>query len=169
MLNRVLLGFGSVLGIAALVALGVFLHSRAEHNAYKNAYNQGHKDAYAEVERVQLRQALKDATLAATIRGNTDAQIGIVGRNTSAMLVHGPGKAVCPGNGITAASASGYNATGGATDAAVAGLLDAERRELIAVPFVGATAFAEQCDANRLEVIAWRTQHEQSGTPNGAH
>jgi hypothetical protein len=76
------------------------------------------------------------------------------------MRVHGPGKAVCSGSIPATPAASGHVEASRPADASVAKVPYPEWATLAAVPFNDATGFAEQCDANRAEVIAWRTQYE---------
>jgi hypothetical protein len=57
-------------------------------------------------------------------------------------------------------AASGPVAASRPADAPMAKVPYPEWATLAAVPFDDTTAFAEQCDANRAEVISWRAQRE---------
>jgi hypothetical protein len=157
-MNRVLMGFGTVLGIAALFALGVYFHTRAVSKYGDERFEAGKAEAYAAVASHAQKVGEQAAALAAKIREHTDADIRNITADANALRLHGPGKAVCTGSGTPAPATSGHIAPGGTADTPVADMYSEQRPALVGLPFADALSFAEQCDANRAEVIAWRTQ-----------
>jgi hypothetical protein len=72
-LNRVLFGLGAVFGIAALVGVLIFVHTRAVSKYGNERYEAGKADAYAAVEHKAHEQELKDNARAAQLRERNDA------------------------------------------------------------------------------------------------
>jgi hypothetical protein len=72
-LNRVLFGLGAVFGIAALVGVLIFVHTRAVSKYGKERYAAGQADAYAAVEHKAHEIELKANALAAQLRERNDA------------------------------------------------------------------------------------------------
>jgi hypothetical protein len=125
-----------------------------------NATQAGQADAYAAVEHKAHEQELKDNARAAQLRERNDADNRNITADADDVRVRGPGKAVCPGSVNPAPAASGPVAASRPADAPMAKVPYPEWATLAAVPFNDTTAFAEQCDANRAEVISWRAQRE---------
>jgi hypothetical protein len=159
-MNRVLFGLGTVLGVAALIGVLIFVHTRAVSNYGNERYNAGKSDAYAAVEHKAHELEIKANALAAQLRERNDADNRAITADASALRVHGPGKAVCPGSTAATPATSGHVEASRPADATVVKVPYPEWATLAAVPFNDTTAFAEQCDANRTEVIAWRAQRE---------
>jgi hypothetical protein len=157
-MNRVLMGFGTVLGIAALFALGVYFHTRAVSKYGDERFEAGKAEAYAAVASHARKVGEEAAALAVKIREHTDADIRNITADANALRLRGPGKAVCTGSGTPAPAASGPVTPGGTADTPMADVRGEQWPALVGLPFNDALSFAEQCDANRAEVIAWRTQ-----------
>lgn len=118
---------------------------------------------YRDSEILALQKELdaKNAELAAELRRKHDEAARSIARDADALRLHGPGKAACSGPAFTPARTAGHEQSGGAGDAAVDEVPDGARAALIALPFPGAVAFAEQHDAFRLEALAWREWHRR--------
>lgn len=144
----------ALLAVAVLIGMGVGLHVKAVHNAISAAEKRGEDRAYARVEAKALALAAKAQALATDLRNRNNETNRRIAADADALRLRGPGRASCPG--YPAPAASGHNAPGRPGDAAVDRLPDQERLDLIALPFSGTVAFAEQCDLNRAEVLTWR-------------
>jgi hypothetical protein len=161
-LNRILFGIGAVFGTAALIGVLIFLHTRAVSKYGKEQRAAGQAEAYAAVEHKAHEIELKANALAAQLRERNDADNRHITADGADLRLHGPGKAVCTGTLADAPAASGPDAASRPADASVAKVPYPEWATLAAVPFDDTTAFAEQCDANRAEVLSWRAQREGS-------
>jgi len=144
------------IGVAfAVLLLGFQLwHSSRVNAVIAAAEKRGADAAYARVTAKAIALERKAAALAETLRSRNNETNRLIAADADDLRLRGPGKAACP---VAAPAApGGHQPPGGAADAAVAPLPDRERVDLIALPFAGAIAFAEQCDLNRAEVLTWR-------------
>lgn len=155
-MNRVLFGLGTVLGIAALIALAVLFHSRAVKSYGDERERKGATDAYARLEAKALKIALVANTVAAAARERNRAENTRITGTANALLLHGPGKAACPDTSAAIPAASGHSAQSRPADAAVVGVHSTERPVLVCLPFAATVAFAAEHDLNRAEVIERR-------------
>lgn len=158
-LNRVLIGIGAVFGIAALVGVLIFLHTRAVSKYGDERYQAGKADAYAAVESEARKQQAKDTAVAVKLKDKYDAEDRHITASADAIKLHGPGKGLCTSTVAEApADREPGAASGRASDATVGELRSTERTLLVALPFDATVAFAAQCDAYRNEVIVRREQ-----------
>lgn len=146
---------------ALAVALLAFLAWRYVDGKIDDAYDRGHKEGViAEATRIEAKaKQLKEQgdAIAAKIRKVTDEKIVSSDAVARTIVLRGPGKAAysCPSQ----PAASGHHEGHGAIDAGVDFLPDPERSQLAVVPFIELVERARTCDANRLEVRAWREDH----------
>jgi hypothetical protein len=89
------------------------------------------------------------------IRGKTDEQNRRIAGDADAVLVSGPGKAVCR---PAPAAAGGHDQAGGKPDAPGPQVPPADSA---AVPWPWLVQRAEQADLNRAEVLAWREWYDR--------
>lgn len=147
------------LAVAAVIALGAFMHGRAVKHAYAAAYAQGKADEGARIEAKARKLEAGAIAIAETLRSQNHVENRRIAGAADAIRLSGPGKAACL-NPATP-GASGRIAPSGSGAATVDQLPDAERIDLIAVPFARAVAGAEQADLNRAEVLTWREWHRK--------
>jgi hypothetical protein len=160
-LNRILFGIGAVLGTAALIGVLIFLHTRAVSTYGDQRYHDG-VTAQAAVDANKTRALETENTrLALELRAKTDAKVSAITSHASALQLRGPGKATCTSVSGSPAPASGHDEGNGAGTPALGGVPDTAGTGLIAMPFSATLAAFAQCDANRAEVEAWRTQRQQ--------
>lgn len=163
--------FGQLPGwlwFAMLAGLAVGLGLRAHSNAVRATFNAGYAKGVLTNEQAHIAaQAKADAAVAAInskLRKQNDEENSHIRADAADLLLRGPGKAACPGIAASSAAAGGHDAGRGGSAAPVAPLPDSERFGFIALPFSAAIAAAEQCDANRAEVLKWRESDRQLST-----
>jgi hypothetical protein len=159
-MNRVLFGLGTVLGIVAILGALVFVINSAITKYGNERYKAGQADAYTATEHKSHELEIKANARAAQLRERNDAENRTIAADGADLRVRGPGKAICTGGVGPAPAASGHVEASRPADAPVAEMPDTERPPVIALPFAGTIAFAEQCDANRAEVIARRAMEQ---------
>lgn len=125
--------------------------------AYKRGWEAGETKAYKRIEAKANRITAQATAISTNIRKVTDAKTVRSDAHARDLLVRGPGKAAysCP----AVAAPGGHLPPGGRADAQVDRLPGAERPQLAVVPFADLVERARVCDANRLEVEAWREDH----------
>jgi hypothetical protein len=125
--------------------------------AYAKGFKEGEGKAYARVEAKSKKLAAQATAISLNVRKVTDAKIVRSDAHARDLLVRGPGKAAysCP----AVAAPGGRLPLDGRADAEVDRLPGAERSQLAVVPFADLVERARVCDANRLEVEAWRLDH----------
>lgn len=141
--------------IAALVG-GYFYHQHVAHKAVDTAYKKGHADAVAEFEKNGAKTNTQTAAISNNARGQNEAENRHIDSRAAAVVVRGPGRAVCPG---AAPAAGGHVAPTGPVDAGLARVPYPEWQQLLAVPFDDTVAFAREHDKNLDEVKRWRQWH----------
>jgi hypothetical protein len=153
------------LWIAMLIGLAVALGFRAHQNAVKATFNAGYAAGVIANEQAHIAaQAKADAAATAInskLRTDNDEENSHIRAAADDLRLRGPGKAACPGVAAASPAAGGRDAGRGAAAAPVAEVSDRERFGFIALPFSAAIAAAEQCDANRAEVLSWRESDRQ--------
>jgi hypothetical protein len=146
--------------IAAAALIMFLLHQHIAHKALQARYDAGFADGHA---RAQAEQKVAQATAAARserinsqVRKQSDEKDRHIVADADDLRLRGPGKAVCSGVAAAPGGAGGRVAASRPADASVDQVPDPERPPLIALPFAGTIAFAEQCDRNRNEALSWR-------------
>lgn len=161
-----------ILAVVAVVVGAFFLHRHIAHKALTAAHDAGYAEGVRDNEAAHVAAQAKANERAekinSKIRSKSDEDVRAINRDADVVLLRGPGKAVCPGLAAAPGAAGGHGAASGAGDAAVGEVPDPERAELIALPFAGTIAFANQCDVNRSEVLSWRESDSQQRAPDGS-
>lgn len=148
--------------LALLLALvgGVIWHQHVAHKAVTTAYQRGVNDEAAHVQAAALRikKAADKVTtsISTNLRSKSDDQVRSIVSSAAALSVRGPAKALCTSGPSIPAATSGHQPTSGASHDSVPAMPDYSGPPLIAMPWDQATAYAQQCDLNRAEVISWR-------------
>lgn len=146
--------------IALAAALAFAFAYRSHEAAKKRVYDEGYAAGVLanEAGHIKAQTAADERARAinADQRKQNDEDNRRIADAADDVRLRGPGRAVCPGAAPAPRPASGHVAPGGTGDAAVAEVPAAERVDLIALPFPDTVAFAQQCDANRAEVLRWR-------------
>lgn len=153
----------ALLAIVLLLA-GYLVHQHYAHRALKSAdqagYDRRGREDQAALDqlRVKVRTAEANASkLTQDIRNRSDEQSRASHAVAAAVLVRGPGAARCGqlGNPGLPASAGVSGAAAAQTGAAVDPVPDPAGTDLIAMPFPGAVAGADEHDQLLIEVKAW--------------
>lgn len=152
------------IALAILLLVLFLVHQHVAHNRITAADKAGYDRRASEDAAAlrDLRQRVRNAetnaaTIAANERNKHEQAVHANAAAAGAILLHGPGAASCrfdnhPG---LPAAAGGSGKAGGAADAALDPMPDGGGTELIALPFAGTVAFAQQQDDLRDEVIRW--------------
>jgi hypothetical protein len=149
------------IAIAVAVVAGFLWHQHAAHSALKKADAAGYVRAMGDVEKRALKLKAKMDAVTAKIsnqeRKRNEEAHRRIDRSADALLVRGPGKAVCS---VRSQPSASPNPAPGAGQ--VAGGLDQMPNgggsDLIALPFTGTVKFARQadhCEADLASVWSW--------------
>lgn len=148
------------LAVAAALLVGVLWHHHAAGKALKAADKAGYERRDAEVKAAALKlkaridgltKKISDQERALNAQAHNDSN-----RAADALLVRGPGKAVCSVRAEPASPA--IRPSGGssvAVNGGVAQLLDPGGQPLIALPFADSVAFAREHDACQIDRRSW--------------
>lgn len=148
------------LAVAAALLVGVLWHHHAAGKALKAADQAGYQRRDAEVKAAALKLKSKIDALTAKIAADERKRNAQAHHDNDAaadaLLVRGPGKAVCSVRSISASPAvrpsSGSSV---AVDGQVAGLPEPGGQQLIALPFNDTVAFAREFDACQIDRRSW--------------
>lgn len=157
-LKRIPRGVWIALAVAAVIALGAFMHGRAVKHAYAAAYTQGKADEGARIEAKAKAIADRATAISETLRSMNNVENRRIAGVADALRVRGPGKASCLNS--AAAGTSGRKPASGIANAPGPQVPSGEREPLLAaVPWPWLVNRAETCDLNRVEVLTWREWH----------
>ena len=143
------------LAVLALVGLGVFAHQRSVKAYGEERYAAGVADEKARAQEAARKQAEKDEKTVRKLKEQHREEIDRISRDADALRLRGPGKARCRPAPI---AASGRDEGHGEPDVAGPEVPPDDRA---AVPWGWLVQRAEQFDANRAEVLAWREWHRK--------
>lgn len=139
----------AALTFALLHEWGEARHWQKQSGQWEKLYKRrGADEAKAQAEATARAQAINTK-----LRKANDEENRHIVADADDLRLRGPGRARVA---APPSAPSGHVAPGGVADAPVDQVPDGERVDLIAMPFASAVAFAEQCDANRAEVLKWR-------------
>lgn len=137
------------------------VHLRNDKKEVAAADLAGYNRAMAKVRlkalRIERAANALEAKITAPIRSQVDADNRADIERSSALLMRGPGRAACVLSTPLPVSPSGHDQAGGGAGVAPTGMLGSDR---IAVPFDYAVKDETIDDANRREVLAWRSWHK---------
>lgn len=150
----------AAIALGLIIWRGIAWHERTVDAAFQKGVRSGIEQTNARWQQRFDKQKAEAAKLAAEIRRITDEQARHIAADADALRLRGPGKASCPGT-TPAARPGGYVAPAGSGNVTVDQVPDGERIDLIALPFPGAIAFAEQHDQCRNDLLAYRAWEKQ--------
>lgn len=167
---RVPSGYWKTLAVLVLLGCAWFGHTRAVSSARSDERKRTDAEWQQAFDTMRVAnqtwRRLAETRAAAISRdiGERHAQdLRDLADRAAALRLRGPGKAaICAGPSSAsgpAAASGGRIEAGGTGDASVADVRDGEA--MAAVPWADLAEAGARCDANRLEVIAWRENYER--------
>lgn len=152
------------LAIIAALAIAFFWHQHAAHKALKAADQAGYNRRSKEVEQAALKLKAKVDALTAKIVLEERKRNAQAHRDNDvaadALLVRGPGKAVCSVRPV--ASGPALRPADGspvAVNGQVAGVPEPGGQSLIALPFADSVSFAREHDSCQIDRKSWEDWH----------
>ncbi len=153
-----------IIGGAVALLLGVLWHQHHARKALKAQYAAGYdqrgKDDAALAANLKRKLDTANARIADEERKLADEENRRIAATADAIRVSGPGKASCVRAGPSASS-GGHVSAPAKADAAVDPVPDAERIDLIGLPFAGAVQGSEEHDELLNENTRWRDWYEK--------
>lgn len=149
-----------LLALAAAIFFALRWHAGKVEDLRSSSFKAGYDKAVADGRtRVRIVER-RSESISSEERNKAHEEIQHNAVRADALRVRGPGAAACVDPGLPV-GAGGSGTTGGRADDALAGMSGGERERLIALPFGETVDLAEQADANRTEVLAWREWHRR--------
>jgi hypothetical protein len=152
------------IAIAAALVGGFVWHQVHAHKALKKADAAGYVRAMRDVEQRALKLKSKVDAMTAKIANHerilNDQAHRRVDRNADALLLRGPGKALCSIRSEPSAAAGSAPASG-QVDGGLGKLPDARGTDLIALPFTGTVKFARQGDHCEADLTSWWSWYDK--------
>lgn len=169
-LGAFLARFWKPLGIALALIAGFLWHQHHAHKMIADAESRGEQRgearAYASITKQATDLAEKADKIAKDLRTKTDANARDIADDSDALRLRGPGKASC--SGPAPAATGGREQAGRPVDGGLPDLSGEQREPLVGLPNGEVDDFAEVCDLNRNEVLAWRTWYGRLTSSWGA-
>lgn len=144
------------LAAAILIGLGIRWHNGQVKAADRAGYARAERDIAAKALALKAKIDATTARITAKLKERNDEETRRIAADADDVRLRGPGKASCPRVAGIPRPASGHNPPARSAGTALDTLSDAGGSDLIAMPFSGAVALAEQHDRCRADVLSYR-------------
>jgi hypothetical protein len=160
-LGRIPRGVWIVLAVVILLGLGVRWYQGQIKAADRAGYARAERDIAAKALALKAKIDATTAKITAKLKERNDVETHRIAAVADDVRLRGPGKAACPRFARVPNAASGHSPPAREGSPAVGEVPDAGGADLIALPFSGTIALAEQHDKCRADILSYREWEKQ--------